>query len=397
MSATDRLAGMTVDVLTRRQLNRATLERQLLLERSDVGVVEAVTHLAGLQAQEPPDPTIALWSRLRGFRPDALGRALEDRQVARIVAMRGTVHLLAADDVLPFRAMAQPVLEREMVNHQDHKAVIAGLDDLAPVVEFGAELLDDGPVPIRQLRAALAERFPDATPGRARPRPPQPPAAGPGATAGVWGRGAAISYVTGTSWLDRAPAGPPPVEHVVLRYLAAFGPGSVADCARWSRLTALREVFDRLAPRLRPFRDERGRDLWDLPDAPRPDPDVPAPVRFLPQFDNALLSHDDRTRFVPDDLVGTGATESNVMWGTVLVDGMVVGPLADRPDHRCRRRDGRAHRRDRRVRAVVRRGSVRPSGPRPDASSAPSTPGRRCSTSRSSSGLIRAAARGCPT
>jgi hypothetical protein len=315
---------MTVDVLTRRQLNRATLERQLLLERSDVGVVEAVTHLAGLQAQEPPDPTIALWSRLRGFRPDALGRALEDRQVARIVAMRGTVHLLAADDVLPFRAMAQPVLEREMVNHQDHKAVIAGLDDLAPVVELGAGLLDEGPVPIRQLRTALAERFPDATPGALvlvlRNRLPlvqAPPR-------GVWGHGAAISYVTATSWLDRAPAGPPPVEQVVLRYLSAFGPGSVADCARWSRLTALREVFDRLAPQLRPFRDERGRELWDLPDAPRPDPDVPAPVRFLPQFDNALLSHHDRTRFVPDDLAGTGATESNVMWGTVLVDGMVV-------------------------------------------------------------------------
>ena len=311
---------MAPDVLDRRALNRATLARQLLLERSDTAPLDAVEHLVGLQAQIPLNPYHALWSRLDGFDPDAVGRLVLDRALVRIVVMRGTIHLVTAGDALVLRPLAQPVLDRELRNHRDHAPVLGPLD-LGPVVEFGRELFAE-PRTIPQARAAMAERFPGVEPGalvfacrnhlaliQVPPR-------------GVWGRAAQVTLATAEGWLGRSPEVRPSVDEVVLRYLGAFGPALVADAAAWSGLQAMREVFDRLRPGLRTFADERGRELFDLPEAPRPDADVPAPVRFLPEYDNVLLSHADRSRFGGDEHVRS-LWQRRTMGGSVLHDGEV--------------------------------------------------------------------------
>jgi hypothetical protein len=314
--------GVTADVLSNRALNRATLQRQLLLERTDLPVVDTVAHLVGMQAQEPFDPYVGLWSRLDGFEPDDLAQPLLDRRVLRLPVMRATIHLVTADDCLELRPLTQPCLDRELPNHRDHAPRLEGVD-LRPVLEVACDVLAGRPRSLRELRAALAERFPDADAAalayacRCKLALVQtPPRA-------VWGRNAQVTVTTAESWLGRPLAPAPSIDDMVLRYLAAFGPASVADVATWSRLTGLREVVDRLRPRLRCFQDERGRQLVDLPDAPRPDADVPAPTRFLPVYDNVLLSHDDRRRVGAKDEVAPLYAGPQLNWGHVLHDGTV--------------------------------------------------------------------------
>ncbi|MGH9277728.1 MAG: winged helix DNA-binding domain-containing protein [Acidimicrobiales bacterium] len=308
----------TTPILSRRALNRATLERQLLLRRSPMGVTEAVAHLVGLQAQVPVDPYTALWSRLDGFAPDDLGGLVTDRSVVRTVLMRGTIHLVTAADCLELRAHFQPVLDKELARHPDYGPALAGID-LAPVLEASRPLLAEPRTPAR-LRAALAERFPELDAGALAYACRNHLALVQAPPRGVWGRTGQVAWVDAEAWLGGPVATAPSIDRLVLRYLAAFGPASVADVATWSRLTGLREVIDRLSPGLRRFRDERRRDLVDLPDAPRPDPDTPAPVRFLPEYDNLLLSHDDRSRFYDRSVSSDGPVR-----GTVLHDGVVRG------------------------------------------------------------------------
>jgi Winged helix DNA-binding domain len=315
------------DVLDRRALNRATLERQLLLRRSRLPVCEAVQHLVGLQAQEPSDPYLALWSRLEAFRPEQLARLLEERRVVRIALMRSTIHLVTADDCLALRPLVQPVLDAELARYRD----LAGVD-VDGVLAFARELVAERPRSGRELRTALAERYPGHEPGDLAYAcrnllafvqvPPR----------GVWGRSSQVFSTTAEAWLGRPLDAKPSLENMVLRYFAAFGPATVADVATWSRLTGLRDVVERLRPRLRTFRDERGRELFDLPDAPRPDPDTPAPPRFLPEYDNVLLSHADRARFVSPEQRQVLSRIDGRSNGTVLNDGFVFGVWQRRPD-----------------------------------------------------------------
>jgi hypothetical protein len=309
-------------VLSDRALNRATLERQLLLGRSSAYAVdEAVHHLVGLQAQIPLDPYLALWSRLESFNPTDVGRLLEERELVRIVVMRGTIHLVTAEDALRLRPLTQPVLDAEIARHQEFAPHLVGVD-MAPVLAFARALLAARPSSGPQLRAALATEFPSmhaAALGCAcrcyLPLVQVPPR-------GVWGKALQVTLTPLDAWVGRPLAKRPSIDDLVLRYFGAFGPASVADVTAWSRLTGMREVVDRLRPRLRPFRTERGRELFDVPDGPRPDDDVEAPVRFLPEYDNLLLSHADRSRFGSDEERRfSGAV--GPFKGSVLVDGCV--------------------------------------------------------------------------
>ena len=308
--------------LSRRALNRALLDRQLLLRRTRRPAAEVVEHLVGVQAQEPRDPYVALWTRLEGFDPHELGGLLTDRKAVRSPLMRATIHLVTADDCLTLAPLLRPVLERNFWTGSPFGRKVRGVD-LDAVLAAGRALLDEWPRTNAQLRALMAERWPGYDPislGYAVhhlvPVVQVPPRA-------VWGQKGLPTWATTEHWLGRPVDKAPSIDQVVLRYLAAFGPAGTMDVQAWSGLTRLREVTDRLRPRLRTFRNQAGKELFDLPDAPRPDPDTPAPVRFLPQYDNVALAHADRSH------ISAGAAASwptdDLHWSALLVDGFVAG------------------------------------------------------------------------
>lgn len=312
---------MAPETLGPRALGRATLERQFLLHRAELAPREALERLVGLQAQVPRDPYLGLWARLAAFRPESLSELLLERTAVRTVVMRGTIHLVTADDCLLLRPLVQPVLDAELVRHRDFAPLLADVE-LGPVLERARALLAERPHTGPQLRSALAEWFPGrdgaalAYACRCKLALVQVP------PRGLWGRAAQVTTTTAEAWLGRPLVGRPSIDDVVVRYLAAFGPATVADVAAWCRLTGLREVVERLRPRLRTFRDASGRELFDLPEAPRPGPDVPAPTRFLPEYDNVLLSHADRSRFAARD--ARGRAGPGRVHGSVLHDGTLA-------------------------------------------------------------------------
>ncbi|HEU5151909.1 MAG TPA: winged helix DNA-binding domain-containing protein [Iamia sp.] len=324
------MARSTAPVLTRRHLGRALLARQDLLARTDRTVPEEVAHLVGLQAQEPLDPYTALWSRLTRFDPHDLGTGLEDRTLARLVTWRGTVHLHTADDALVVRALVQGVMERRVSPGNMFGRAVAGLDLDAVLADVWAWI---GEEPRRggEVKARLADvgspdldRLVDVV-KYLLPTVQVPPR-------GVWGRTGQARWAPLDAWLDR-PLAEPSAEAedaVILRYLAAYGPASAADIASWSGWTGVQAKLDRLAAahgdRLLSFRHEdTGRALVDLVDGLRPDPDVPAPVRFLPEFDDVVLAHADRSRVVPPDLGSNHVLGLDPRPRVVLVDGVVGG------------------------------------------------------------------------
>jgi len=316
-------------ILTRRALNRALLERQLLLARSTVPVKDAIEHLIGMQAQVPLDPYIGLWTRLDGFRTDDLARLITERRAVRIGLMRGTVHLVTARDALAIRPVVQSIYERMFVSARGDVGVptftsrLKGID-VKRVLALGRKLLDEAPRSAAELRPLLKKRWPerDAEALAAAvhfhlPLVQVPPR-------GVWGASGHARHALLQTWLGREMAADAAADKLVLRYLRAFGPATVADARTWSRLTGLREVFERLRPRLRTYRDEKGRELFDVEDGALPDPETPAPPRFLPEYDNVFLSHDDRSRIARDDFRLSRSTSIEGTFGTVLVDGFIA-------------------------------------------------------------------------
>jgi hypothetical protein len=302
------------DVLDQRALNRALLARQLLLRRADMPVRNAVEHFVGLQAQEPLPPYIGLWSRLRAFDPHELGRMLTAREAVRLTLMRGTVHLVTVRDALLLRPLVQVVIER---SHNGAFGSRMGNADPRKLASAVRELLAKEPLTARELGRRLVARGigtdAEAIGNAVRvyvPLVQLPPR-------GVWGASGRARYAPIEDWTGRKLDSDPPIEDVVLRYLGAFGPAAVMDMQKWSGLTRLKDAFERLRPRLLTFRDEHGKELFDLPDAPRPAPDVPAPVRFLGEYDNVLLGHADRRRIIPEDFP----------WEAMLADGRFVSNL----------------------------------------------------------------------
>jgi len=306
------------DVLSARALNRALLARQGLLERTAAPALAMVERLAGMQAQVPENPYVALWSRVEAFDPTELSALVSDRRAVRAQLMRATIHLVSARDARMLHPLTRGVLAQVFRNGWLARLGGAPVDD---VVAAGVELLAERPRTRAELAAALAPRWPDA----------DPPALAQAVTflspvlqvppRGLWGATAQATWALTEQWLGDSVDPEPGAEAMVLRYLAAFGPASVADARTWSGVTGLREVVERLRPRLRAFRDERGRELFDVEDGPRPAPDTPAPPRFLPEYDNVGLSHDDRSRLFAGLGPGAPLPRGGRAIGTLLVDG----------------------------------------------------------------------------
>ncbi|MGA6161084.1 winged helix DNA-binding domain-containing protein [Amycolatopsis magusensis] len=311
-------------VLTARALNRAALHRQLLLDRADLPVLDAVAHLCGLQAQEPQEPFAGLWSRLRGFDPSVLSDLLTSREVVRTHLMRRTVHLLTTEDVLAWRTRHDAMLRQRVLGTYRRELDGVDLDELAAA---GRAVMADGePRSMSELARAVAGRWPEPGPrplgellvAALIPMVQLPPR-------GLWRAKGGVRNLPLASWVGRevappAPEGTDPAgQALVRRYLAAFGPAATADLRAWSGLAGLPAAVTAIRDELVSFRDERGRELLDLPGAPLPDADTPAPVRFLPAFDNAILGYHDRGRIIDDEHRNLSVAGERV----VLVDGRV--------------------------------------------------------------------------
>lgn len=310
------------DTLSNRALNRATLDRQFLLRRHSLPARQAVERLGGMQAQAPLAPYTGLWTRLKSFAPENLSNLISERHLLRAPLNRGTVHMVTAEDYLDFRPLFGRLLERLIRGNFSQS--LAGTD-LADVCSCARSLLSGRALTRAELGKLLARTWPGVDPGSLAyaasamlPVVQVPPR-------GIWGETGQAIFALTEDWLGAPVACDPAsdaVDRLVLRCIGAFGPVTVRDIQTWSGLTRLREVTERLAGRLRTFRGEDGAELLDLPDAPRPDPDIPAPVRFLPEYDNLLLSHADRSRVIPHARPvplppGNGSTQ-----GTLLIDGL---------------------------------------------------------------------------
>ncbi|MDO3700098.1 winged helix DNA-binding domain-containing protein [Micromonospora sp. C28SCA-DRY-2] len=311
--------GAPVETLDRRALGRATLARQLLLRRAPLDVVTATARLGGLNAQHANDPYLALHSRLAGFTAADLTAAIETGRLVRSTMMRATQHLVTAADYRALRPVLTPLLTRVQRNAFGRRT--AGID-LAAVVAEAREILAGAALTRPDLGRRLAAGRPGAD-GTALAWSVQYllPLLHP-APSGTWDATGATPFALAEPVLG--PLDPPDPRRLVRRHLAAFGPATAADVRAWSGVAGLREVIAGMAAELRVFRDEDGRLRYDLPDAPRPDPATPAPVRLLAGFDNLLLAHADRSRVMTDE-VRRRVCVGDLVAPTVLVDGMVAG------------------------------------------------------------------------
>lgn len=313
-------------VLDHHALGRATLARQLLLARERMPVLQAVERVGPLQAQLPRPPFLALHARLLGFeRQDLLG-LLHDRKIVRGTLMRGTLHLVSARDYVRFRPVLQAALTKAARTMLEARSKGVDLEAIAAVAQ---PLFEEKPRSFEDVRENLLRRFPRgdhrAMGFAARMRLPLIQVPGGTSGEGRWGFPAIADFVSADEWLHaRVPDSGPP-EALLLRYLESFGPATVADAQGFLGLPGLSPVFERLRPRLATFRDEKGRELFDLPDAPRPPRDTKAPARFLPDFDSLILAHADRGRLVADEHRPALATRNLRIPPTVLLDGRVAG------------------------------------------------------------------------
>lgn len=312
---------MAERALTLRELNRATLARQMLLARADVSVPAAIERLVGMQAQLASAPYVGLWTRLPDFKRADLAELIENRTVVKATLMRATLHLCTAADYLRFRTTLQPMLSgaRETVIKQ------RGSDfDRDKLLNAARKFIGEKPRTFAEISTMVAELMPDQDVGALRytvrthlPMVQVPIASG-------WSYSSKPEFTLAETWLGQKISPEDKLKELVLRYLAAFGPASVTDAQTWLGLK-LKEVFEELRPKLQVYRDEGRRELFDLPDQALPAEDTPAPVRFLPEFDNLLLSHSNRKRVVADEHRARVYLPALRVAATILVDGFVRG------------------------------------------------------------------------
>lgn len=313
---------MPLETMSLRALNRALLARQLLLERKPATPLRVVEALAGMQAQLARPPYVGMWSRVPAFRRETLTAAITKRLIVRATMMRGTIHLVSARDFVAFRATLQPMLSAGMKSVLRDKS--KGLD-LEAVLDAARELFQSGPRRFDALRGELATRFPqiDERAMGYAVRTHLPLVMVP--DGGAWGFPGNAEFGDAESWLGKLTGVKQHAATLMVRYLGAFGPATVADAQEWSGMGGLAEVFDALRPQLAVFQDERKRELFDVPRAPRPQESVEAPVRFLPDYDNILLAHADRRRIIADPHRKAISTANLRVLATFLIDGWVAG------------------------------------------------------------------------
>ena len=309
-------------ILTLRELNRATLARQHLLERASRTVPDMIEQLVGLQAQLPRAPYVGLWTRLHRFQRDDLANLIDNRTVIKATLMRSTLHLFTADDYLRLRETLQPVMTsafESIAKRRDSRL------DYDRIIAAARDFLAEQPRSFAEIADMLTALVPDGDPGAMRyaVRTHLPLVQVPTDTA--WSYPGNPQFALAEDWLKQSIPTEDNLRTLVFRYLAAFGPATVTDLQTWSGLSKLKEVVVSLKPELRTYRDEKRRELFDVPDAPLPDADTPVPVRFLPEFDNLLLGHKDRTRVVADEYRSKVYLPGLRVSATILVDGFVQG------------------------------------------------------------------------
>jgi len=298
--------------LTLRALNRATLARQMLLRRERVNARVAIERLAGMQAQVPKPPFLGLWTRIENFKRDDLAKLIASGDVVRATMMRGTLHLMSKKDYAALRPAIQPALDVILKRGMPM--------DLERVMSEARTFFGKKPHTFEEVREHLAAVFPKYNHRHMAyaARLHLPLLMVPDDS--TWSYPPDCEFALGGKIGTDTSA-----RELALHYHAAFGPATAIDFQTWSGLAAQRALFDELRPKLVVLRDARGRELFDLPDAPRPDEDVDAPVRFLPEFDNLLLAHADRTRIIADEYRPRVATKNLRILATFLVDGFVAG------------------------------------------------------------------------
>jgi hypothetical protein len=291
-----------------------------LLERQDLRADEAITRVAGLQAQAQAPPFVGLWTRLASFDEAELQELIDEHRVVRATMMRHTIHFVTDDDYVWLRPTIQPALDANF-GAQTRKRLAAV--DIEPFLKAARKEFRKRALTFAEVKDLIRSLAPDSdidaiaygvrthleligVPNESR-----------------WRFGGRAPFVLAEDWLGRRLAKPDP-HAMVRRYLAAFGPATPADATAWSGVGGMRQVFDDIRAELRVFRDDAGRELFDLPDAPLPPEETEVPVRFLPEFDNTLLGHRDRTRVIADEHRPLVYLTAGRMIGTVLLDGFAA-------------------------------------------------------------------------
>ncbi|BCL78117.1 AlkZ family DNA glycosylase [Ktedonobacteria bacterium brp13] len=312
---------MAERILTLRELNRAILVRQCLVERTSRPALAVIKHLVALQGQVSNAPYIGMWTRLHSFQRAELTTLLESRQAVRASSLRGTLHIMTAEDYLLIHPLLQSVLNRNFMLFA-RQAKDFDMDRFIIAIRA---YIQEQPRTNIELRTKMEELYPGMGKAQIFDAVRMHMALIQALPAGTWGFTGRPTHIEATAWLGRPLANQADGrQQLIRRYLAAFGPASTKDIQAWSGLTGLQRTIEALRPELRTYRDEQGRELFDLPDAPLPPVDIAVPVRFLPAYDNLVLGLADRKRVLPD-AYRTAIFTGNGMHPTFLVDGFVRG------------------------------------------------------------------------